>query len=49
MNDSGFWIFAKMSGLTEVETLKTWTVTVSTLAVVGLLFTMLFATILPLI
>ncbi len=49
MNDSGFWIFAKMSGLTEVETLKTWTVTVSTLAFVGLGFSMLFATILPMV
>jgi GntP family gluconate:H+ symporter len=48
MNDSGFWIFAKMSGLTEVETLKTWTVTISILAFVGLLFTILFAKILPL-
>ena len=47
MNDSGFWIFAKMSGLTEVETLKTWTVTVSVLAVVGFLFSLLFANILP--
>jgi GntP family gluconate:H+ symporter len=25
MNDSGFWIFVKMSGLTETEGLKTWT------------------------
>ena len=49
MNDSGFWIFAKMSGLTEVETLKTWTVTVSTLAFVGLFFSILFAKILPLV
>ena len=49
MNDSGFWIFAKMSGLTEVETLKTWTVTVSVLAVVGFLFSLLFANILPLV
>jgi len=49
MNDSGFWIFAKMSGLTEVETLKTWTVTVSLLAVVGFLFSVLFANILPMI
>jgi GntP family gluconate:H+ symporter len=49
MNDSGFWIFARMSGLTETETLRTWTVTVSTLAVVGLCFTILFAFILPLV
>jgi hypothetical protein len=38
-----------MGGLTEVETLKTWTVTVSSMAVIGLLFTALFATILPLV
>ncbi len=48
MNDSGFWIFAKMGGLTEVETLKTWTVTVSTTGVIGLLVVILFANILPL-
>ncbi|MBN1124617.1 MAG: GntP family permease [Sedimentisphaerales bacterium] len=49
MNDSGFWIFAKMGGLTEVEALKTWTVTVSLLSVIGLFVTVLFATFLPLI
>jgi H+/gluconate symporter-like permease len=38
-----------MSGLTEVETLKTWTVTVSSLAVLGLLLTILWAHILPLV
>ncbi len=43
MNDSGFWVFAKMGGLTATETLKTWTVTVSLLAVVGLLVTIAFA------
>lgn len=49
MNDSAFWIFAKMSGLTEAETLKTWTVTISTLAFVGLFFTIVFAKLLPLV
>jgi len=48
MNDSGFWIFAKMGGLTETEGLKTWTVTVSGLSVAGLLITLLYATLLPL-
>ena len=48
MNDSGFWVFAKMGGLTEVEALKTWTVTVSTMAVVGLVITVIFASIMPL-
>jgi GntP family gluconate:H+ symporter len=47
MNDSGFWVFAKMGGLTETETLKTWTVTVSLLAVVGLLVTIAFVYLLP--
>src|SRR5207249_7959625 len=25
MNDSGFWLFSKMGGVTEIETLKSWT------------------------
>jgi GntP family gluconate:H+ symporter len=47
MNDSGFWIFAKMSGLTEVEALKSWTTTLLVLAVVSLAVTMLLAFVLP--
>ena len=49
MNDSGFWVFAKMGGLTEVEALKTWTVTCSTMAVVGTILTVILASILPLV
>ena len=49
MNDSGFWVFAKMGGLTEVETLRTWTVTVSLMAVIGLFVTVAFAKMLPLV
>jgi len=49
MNDSGFWLFAKMGGFTELETLKTWTVTVSLMAVCGFLITWLFSGIFPLI
>ncbi len=37
MNDSGFWIVCKMTGFTEAETLKTWTLSVSVISVVGLL------------
>lgn len=48
MNDSGFWIFSKMSGLTEIETLKTWTVTVSCMAVVGFIIVLIVSQILPL-
>lgn len=47
MNDSGFWIVAKMSGLTEVEALKTWTIALVILSVTGLLITLLLATALP--
>jgi len=49
MNDSGFWIFAKMSGFTEMETMKTWTVTLTVMSIIGFLITLLFATILPLV
>jgi GntP family gluconate:H+ symporter len=48
MNDSGFWVFAKMGGLTEIEGLKTWTFTVGIMTIIGLGFTILFATVLPL-
>jgi GntP family gluconate:H+ symporter len=48
MNDSGFWIFARMSGLTEVEALKTWTVLLAILGVVAFGFTLLAAWQLPL-
>ncbi|VAX40802.1 D-glycerate transporter (predicted), partial [hydrothermal vent metagenome] len=47
MNDSGFWIFAKMSGLTEVETLKTWTPLLLILGFVSLVTTLILATLLP--
>jgi gluconate:H+ symporter, GntP family len=39
MNDSGFWIFARLGGLTEPQTLKTWTVCLAVLSVTGLLAT----------
>ncbi|HID74842.1 MAG TPA: hypothetical protein EYP56_02475 [Planctomycetaceae bacterium] len=48
MNDSGFWIFARMSGFTEAETLKLWTTLLIVIAVAGLLVTMTLAWLLPL-
>jgi GntP family gluconate:H+ symporter len=48
MNNSGFWIFSRMSVLTETETLRTWTILTAALGVTGLIFTMLFAKLLPL-
>lgn len=48
MNDSGFWVYAKMSGLTESEALKSWTPLLAVLAVSGLITTILFSQVLPL-
>jgi gluconate:H+ symporter, GntP family len=49
MNDSGFWIIAKMSGFTEIEVLKTWTLMLIVISLLGLALTALLATFLPLI
>ena len=47
MNNSGFWIFARMGGLTEIETLKSWTILTAALGVIGLGFTLLLAYVMP--
>lgn len=47
MNNSGFWIFARMSVLTETETLKSWTILTAALGLIGLGFTLLLAYLLP--
>ena len=49
MNDSGFWIVAKMSGLTETEALKSFSVILVVLAVVGMATTVALATMMPLV
>jgi len=48
MNDSGFWIFAKMGGLTEAEALKSWTVMLIVLGIVSMAMTLLMVQVLPL-
>jgi GntP family gluconate:H+ symporter len=48
MNDSGFWIFAKMGGLSEVHTLKSWTPLLAIVGVVGFLVTVILAAVFPL-
>ena len=48
MNDSGFWIYAKMGGLTELESLKSWTPLLAVLGLSGLVTTLLLSRILPL-
>ena len=47
MNDSGFWVVCKLSGFTEQETLKSWTVIVTVNSVVGLVTCLLLAKVLP--
>jgi gluconate:H+ symporter, GntP family len=47
MNDSGFWVVCKMSGFTERETLKSWTVLLTMISVVGLLQTLVAVAIFP--
>ncbi len=41
VNDSGFWIVSKYLGMNEKQTLRSWTVMETIIAVSGLLFTLL--------
>lgn len=47
MNDSGFWVVARMSAWTEIEALKLWTVTAAMAGTTAFLVTLVFAAILP--
>jgi GntP family gluconate:H+ symporter len=49
MNDAGFWIITKISGLTETETLKTATILMAIMGCMGLLVTMIGAWLWPLV
>lgn len=48
MNDSGFWVVGRLSGFTEKETLKTWTVIVTINSIVGLVVTLIGSYLVPL-
>lgn len=48
MNDGGFWAVAKMSGMTERQTLRTMTPMMTLQGIAGLLLTMLASWVLPL-
>jgi GntP family gluconate:H+ symporter len=48
MNDSGFWVVSRLGGMTERETLRSWTVVLTAASIAGFLLTLLFANILPL-
>ncbi|MCZ7634700.1 MAG: GntP family permease [Verrucomicrobia bacterium] len=47
MNDSGFWVVGRLSGFTEQETLRSWTVIATVNSVAGLAVTWLVAVLLP--
>ena len=49
MNDSGFWVFTKMGGLTEAESLKSWTPLLIILSLVGLGVTILLSQSVPMV
>ena len=48
MNDSGFWVVAKMGGFTEKEGLQLWSTMIAIIALLGLIQVLIFSTILPL-
>jgi len=49
MNDAGFWIVCKMSGFTERETFRNYSMVLIIMGFTGLIVTMLLATLFPLI
>jgi GntP family gluconate:H+ symporter len=49
MNDSGFWVVGKMSGLTESETLKTFSIELTLMGFAGIVAVMLCSWLLPLV
>ena len=49
MNDSGFWVISKMSGMTEGETLMNFSVMATIMATVGLIVSMILSSVLPMI
>ncbi len=49
MNDSGFWVVGKMSGLTEAETLKTFSIELTLMGFAGIAVVMIAAKLLPLV
>lgn len=49
MNDSGFWVVSKLGGLTEKETLQSWTVLLTAISLTGLILVLIASRVLPLI
>jgi len=47
MNDSGFWIISKMGGLTEGETLRSWSILSASVGITGVMMVILLASLFP--
>jgi len=47
MNDSGFWVVSRLGGLTEKETLRSWTVLLTACSILGLICTLIAVTFVP--
>ena len=47
MNDAGFWVFSKIGGVTEVESLRSWSPLLAIVGCTSLVTTLVMATILP--
>jgi GntP family gluconate:H+ symporter len=48
MNDSGFWVVQRLSGFTEKETLKTWSILLTAISLLGLIICLVSSTLIPL-
>jgi GntP family gluconate:H+ symporter len=48
MNDSGFWVVNRLSGMTQRETLQSWSVLTTSLSITGLIVTLIASKLLPL-
>lgn len=49
MNDSGFWVVNRLSGMTEKETLRTWTLQLTADSIIGLLVTLVLSKLVPMV
>jgi GntP family gluconate:H+ symporter len=47
MNDSGFWVVSRLSGMTEQETLRTWSLQTGANSVIGMIVTLIASILLP--
>lgn len=49
MNDSGFWIFSKMGGIEEMQSLRSWSVVMAVVGVTAMAVTVTLAALLPMV